>query len=149
MRILITNDDGIQAPGIAALYRCLEGLGERFVVAPARHQSASGHALTVREPLRVQTVRVPLAFEGYAVEGRPADCVKLALTHLLADKPDLIVSGINDGANTGLNVLYSGTVAAATVPSKWRMRLVKLAGFAALAVGLALLAGIVFASLGG
>lgn len=113
MRILITNDDGILAPGIVALYRCLEGLGRLDVVAPATHQSATGHGITVYEPIRVQAVQVQSTFEGFAVEGRPADCVKLALTHLLKEKPDLVISGINDGSNAGMNVIYSGTVAAA------------------------------------
>lgn len=113
MRILLTNDDGILAPGLAAMRRQLVTLGEVDVVAPATPQSAAAHAITVPGPIAVRHVRVGEAFEGYAVDGRPADCVKLALGPLLPHRPDLVVSGINDGANVAINVLYSGTVAAA------------------------------------
>ncbi len=114
MRILLTNDDGIYAPGLRALRLELLKLGEVLVVAPAAEQSAAGHSVTLMTPLIVQEVqddqKGPL---GWAVEGRPADCVKLALRELLPWTPDLVVSGMNSGANTGINVLYSGTVAAA------------------------------------
>jgi 5'-nucleotidase len=114
MRILLTNDDGIYAPGLRALLPELRKLGEVSVVAPAAEQSAVGHSVTLTTPLVVQEVldddKRPL---GWAVEGRPADCVKLALRELLAETPDLIVSGLNAGSNAGINVLYSGTVAAA------------------------------------
>jgi 5'-nucleotidase len=114
MRILLTNDDGIYAPGLRALRPELAKLGEVVVVAPATEQSAVGHSVTLTTPLIVQEVsdeeQRPL---GWAVEGRPADCVKLALRELLPQPPDLIVSGLNAGANAGINVLYSGTVAAA------------------------------------
>src|SRR4051794_14056266 len=114
MRILLTNDDGIYAPGLRALLPELRKLGEVVVVAPATEQSAVGHSVTLMTPLIVQEVldenRQPL---GWAVEGRPADCVKLALRELLAEPPDLVVSGLNAGSNAGINVLYSGTVAAA------------------------------------
>lgn len=114
MRILLTNDDGIYAPGLRALRPELMKLGEVVVVAPAAEQSAVGHSVTLTTPLIVQEVldesRRPM---GWAVEGKPADCVKLALRELLPWTPDLIVSGINAGANSGINVLYSGTVAAA------------------------------------
>lgn len=114
MRILLTNDDGIYAPGLRALRPELRRLGEVVVVAPAAEQSAVGHSVTLTTPLVVQEVideeQQPL---GWAVEGRPADCVKLALRELLPEPPDLIVSGLNAGANAGINVLYSGTVAAA------------------------------------
>jgi 5'-nucleotidase len=114
MRILLTNDDGIYAPGLRALLPELRKLGEVVVVAPAAEQSAVGHSVTLTTPLVVQEVlddqRKPL---GWAVEGRPADCVKLALRELLQQMPDLIVSGLNAGSNAGINVLYSGTVAAA------------------------------------
>ncbi len=113
MLILLTNDDGIRAPGIAALYRALTGLGEVKVVAPETVQSATGHGITLATPLLSQEVTVENAFTGTAVDGRPADCVKVAVTHLLPRMPDLVVSGINSGANVGINVLYSGTVAAA------------------------------------
>jgi 5'-nucleotidase len=114
MRILLTNDDGIYAPGLRALRPELAKLGEVTVVAPATEQSAVGHSVTLTTPLVVQEVlderKEPL---GWAVEGRPADCVKLALRELLPGPPDLIVSGLNAGSNAGINVLYSGTVAAA------------------------------------
>ncbi|MBM4069911.1 MAG: 5'/3'-nucleotidase SurE [Planctomycetes bacterium] len=114
MRILLTNDDGVYAPGLRALRLELMKLGEVTVVAPAGEQSAVGHSITLLTPLLVQEVldetNQPL---GWAVEGRPADCVKLALLELLREPPDLIVSGLNAGSNAGINVLYSGTVAAA------------------------------------
>jgi 5'-nucleotidase len=114
MRILLTNDDGIYAPGLRALRPELQKLGEVVVVAPAAEQSAVGHSVTLTTPLVVQEVlddeREPL---GWAVEGRPADCVKLAIRELLEQPPDVLVSGLNAGSNAGINVLYSGTVAAA------------------------------------
>src|SRR3954453_675427 len=114
MRILLTNDDGIYAPGLRALRPELQKLGEVVVVAPATEQSAVGHSGTLTTPLVVQEVlaeqRRPL---GWAVEGRPADCVKLAIRELLEEPPDVLVSGLNAGSNAGINVLYSGTVAAA------------------------------------
>src|SRR5579872_1489105 len=114
MRILLTNDDGIYAPGLLALREELLKLGEVTVVAPATEQSAAGHSVTLLVPLLVQEVfDDQKRFVGWAVEGRPADCVKLALLELLPDPPDLIVSGLNAGSNAGINVLYSGTVAAA------------------------------------
>lgn len=113
MRLLLTNDDGILAPGLEALYEAMEDLGEVTVVAPATPQSASGHAITVRAPLAVQRVHVNGKFYGLSVDGRPADCVKLAMVELLEHRPDFVLSGINAGANTGINVLYSGTVAGA------------------------------------
>ena len=113
MRILLTNDDGVHAPGLLALRRELRQLGEVVVVAPAAEQSAVGHSITLSTPLIVQQVFDGKEFVGWAVEGRPADCVKLALLELLPDAPDLVVSGLNAGSNAGINVLYSGTVAAA------------------------------------
>jgi 5'-nucleotidase len=114
VRILLTNDDGIYAPGLRALRLELRKLGEVTVVAPATEQSAAGHSVTLTTPLVVQEVldeeSQPM---GWAVEGRPADCVKLALRELLPEQPDIIVSGLNAGSNAGINVLYSGTVAAA------------------------------------
>jgi 5'-nucleotidase len=121
VRILLTNDDGIYAPGLRALRPELRKLGEVTVVAPAAEQSAVGHSVTLTTPLVVQEVLDeeggPL---GWAVEGRPADCVKLALRELLPEPPDLIVSGLNAGSNAGINVLYSGTVAAAIEGSFFR-----------------------------
>jgi 5'/3'-nucleotidase len=114
MRILLTNDDGVYAPGLRALRKELLQLGEVTVVAPATEQSAVGHSVTLLTPLLVQELLdEEQHFLGWAVEGRPADCVKLALLELLPDPPDLVVSGMNAGANAGINVLYSGTVAAA------------------------------------
>ncbi len=114
MRILLTNDDGVYAPGLRALRKELQKLGEVIVVAPATEQSAVGHSITLLTPLLVQeVVDEQNQFMGWAVEGRPADCVKLALLELLPVPPDLLVSGLNAGSNAGINVLYSGTVAAA------------------------------------
>ncbi len=114
MRILLTNDDGVYAPGLRALRKELQQLGEVVVVAPATEQSAVGHSITLLTPLLVQEVLDEQnQFLGWAVEGRPADCVKLALLELLPEPPDLLVSGLNAGSNAGINVLYSGTVAAA------------------------------------
>jgi 5'-nucleotidase len=111
--ILITNDDGIFAPGLKALKNALEPLGRVVVVAPDAERSASGHALTMVQTLRVAEVDLDGIPFGRAVNGTPADCVKLAINNLLEQKPDLVVSGINPGPNTGTNVLYSGTVSAA------------------------------------
>ena len=113
MRILVTNDDGILAPGILALRRAVADLGEVTVVAPVAPQSAVGHGITLTDPIRVHRVLLGDGAVGHGVQGRPADCVKLALLELMPERPDLVVSGVNLGANTGINVLYSGTVAAA------------------------------------
>src|SRR5262245_5455263 len=114
MHILLTNDDGVYAPGLRALRAELKKLGEVMVVAPATEQSAVGHSITLLTPLLVQEVLDENNESmGWAVEGRPADCVKLALLELLPEPPDLVVSGLNAGANAGINILYSGTVAAA------------------------------------
>jgi len=111
--ILLTNDDGIRAPGLVAMYRALSGIGEIHVVAPETVQSATGHGITLTTPLLTQRVTVEETFTGTSVDGRPADCVKLAVAKLLPRPPDLVVSGMNSGANVGINVIYSGTVAAA------------------------------------
>ncbi|MDX2130828.1 MAG: 5'/3'-nucleotidase SurE [Planctomycetota bacterium] len=142
MRILLTNDDGIRAPGIGAMYEALIDLHRRHggmprvpdeasraprdvvhVIAPLTVQSATSHGVTYHTPLMVGEETVELAgsakFEGLSVDGRPADCVKLAIANLWPERfgegsrPDLVVSGMNDGANVGVNVIYSGTVAAA------------------------------------
>ena len=114
MRILLTNDDGIYAPGLRALRLELQKIGTVEVVAPATEQSATGHSVTLNNPIVVQEIYdEKMARIGWAVEGRPADCVKLALRELLGYRPDIIVSGLNAGSNAGINVLYSGTVAAA------------------------------------
>lgn len=115
--ILVCNDDGIDAPGLAALAEAMRDLGDVRVVAPATEQSAVGHAITVRDPVRVfgRTLELPSgALEVHSVTGTPADCVKLAVNQLLPRRPDLVVSGINRGPNTAVNVIYSGTVSAAT-----------------------------------
>ena len=115
--VLVSNDDGIDAAGIAALVAALDELGTLAVVAPFEEQSAVGHGITVRDPMRVHAV----PFDGpsgpvwaRAVTGTPADCVKIAVQKLLPRAPDIVVSGINHGPNTAVNVIYSGTVSAAT-----------------------------------
>jgi len=117
VRILISNDDGIFADGIIALRESLESCREIrkiYVVAPDRERSAIGHGITMHKPLRAKEVRYPGEKSvGWMVDGTPADCVKLALEELLGEPPDLVVSGINQGANLGTDVLYSGTVSAA------------------------------------
>ncbi|UCF63680.1 MAG: 5'/3'-nucleotidase SurE [bacterium] len=112
--ILVTNDDGVHAPGIYALYQAMRDLGNAQVVAPESERSAVGHALTISDPLRVWAVDRYGENFGHAVNGTPADCVKLAVKSILNKKPDLVVSGINQGPNTAINVIYSGTVSAAT-----------------------------------
>jgi hypothetical protein len=109
MKILISNDDGFTAPGIVALYEALRGLADVEVVAPEHNNSAKSNALTLHSPLSVHTA--PNGFRY--VNGTPADCVHIALTGLLGYRPDLVVSGINNGANMGDDTIYSGTVGAA------------------------------------
>lgn len=113
--ILVSNDDGVNAPGISALAEAMVRLGQVYVVAPLLEQSAVGHAITLRDPVRAFPVDASMhgAARVYGVQGTPADCVKLAVQKLLPRKPDLVISGINRGANTALNVIYSGTVSAA------------------------------------
>lgn len=113
MKILLTNDDGIFAPGLAAMYRELVKLGEVTVVAPDSVQSGASHSVTFSRPLACNKVDMDGCFTGYSVQGSPADCVKLACMELHHGPVDLLVSGINNGANAGINVYYSGTVAAA------------------------------------
>ncbi|MBI5186190.1 MAG: 5'/3'-nucleotidase SurE [Nitrospinae bacterium] len=112
--ILLTNDDGIRAPGLRALYESIKEVDEVCVVAPETEMSAVGHAITLSDPLRVKEIMKNGGFFGYAVSGTPADCVKIALKAILRKKPDMVLSGINQGANVGTNVIYSGTVSAAT-----------------------------------
>ena len=128
MQILLTNDDGIFAPGLAAMYKQLVKIGNVTVAAPANSQSGASHSITYKQPLVCNKVDVNGQFTGYSVQGSPADCVKLALMELLEEKVDLLVSGINNGANVGINVLYSGTVAAAAEGA--------LLGFPAVAVSM-------------
>jgi 5'-nucleotidase len=113
MRILITNDDGIHAPGLIALCGALRQLGDVTAVAPERPRSACGHAITLHKPLRVWPVEMPDGATGYASNGTPADCVALGVSDHLGGAPDLVVSGINLGPNLGVDMTYSGTVAAA------------------------------------
>jgi 5'-nucleotidase len=114
MRFLVSNDDGIQAPGINALRKALEDIGEVTVVAPDRERSATGHGITVTRPLRTKEIEYQNSNSiGYSVDGTPADCVKLGLEALMTEPPDLVISGINLGPNLGTDVLYSGTVSAA------------------------------------
>ena len=114
MHILLTNDDGIFAPGLAAIYKRLTDLGKITVAAPSDVQSGAGHAISLSE-IRCKQVNVNSLFAGYSVDGSPADCVKLALNEMVpAEDPiDLVISGMNHGANVGINIFYSGTVAGA------------------------------------
>ena len=112
--ILVTNDDGINAPGLKALVEVAAELGEPFVVAPDSPQSGQGHAITLKDPLRLKKVKVFEGIEAYECSGTPVDCVKMAKSILLKDREiDMCVSGINHGANHSLNILYSGTMSAA------------------------------------
>ncbi|MDA8334911.1 MAG: 5'/3'-nucleotidase SurE [Peptococcaceae bacterium] len=114
MRVLLANDDGIEAAGITALRQVLEDLDwEVYVSAPDRERSAVGHGITVHRPLRVRKYVWGEKSRGWSVDGTPADCVKLALENFLPQPPDLVISGINLGPNLGTDVLYSGTVSAA------------------------------------
>jgi 5'-nucleotidase len=111
--ILVTNDDGITAPGIAALVEVMKTLGDVVVVAPDKPQSGMGHAITINSTLRINKVKVYGVLEEYSCSGTPVDCVKIAVNKILKRKPDLCVSGINHGSNMSINVIYSGTMSAA------------------------------------
>jgi 5'-nucleotidase len=111
---LLTNDDGIQAPGLYALVQEIQKIGDVVVVAPNSERSAVGHAITIADPLRVLPFEKNGKFFGHAVKGTPADCVKIGHWAILDRKPDAVISGINLGPNTGINTIYSGTVSAAT-----------------------------------
>lgn len=114
-QILISNDDGIESDGIKALWRVIRKFADVYVVAPHAQQSAVGHSITVANPIRARRNLIDKNFFGYAVEGSPADSVKLAVRNILKGKKiDLLISGINHGANTSVNIIYSGTVSAAT-----------------------------------
>jgi len=113
MKILLTNDDGYNAPGILALYEALKSDHKVILIAPDREKSAVGHGITLNEPLRINKINVSGNSPGYAIAGTPADCVKLGLFEFFKTKPDLVISGINPGSNTGININYSGTVGAA------------------------------------
>ena len=111
--ILITNDDGVTAPGIRNLVEAVKDLGKVIVVAPDKAQSGMGHAITIGHPLRMNKVDIFEGVEAWQVSGTPVDCVKLAVDKILHGKPDLCLSGINHGANHSINVIYSGTMSAA------------------------------------
>lgn len=113
MNILVSNDDGIDSAGIFALVEKLKEIAEITVVAPLKEQSAIGHAITMQVPLRVINYYKNGDFFGYAVDGTPADCVKIGIKNIMKTPPDLVVSGINHGSNTAINIIYSGTVSAA------------------------------------
>jgi 5'-nucleotidase len=111
--ILITNDDGIMSPGIRQLIKLMRMLGDVIVVAPDKPQSAMGHAITIADPLRLQQMHIDGKHIEYGCSGTPVDCVKLAVDKILFGKPDMLVSGINHGSNSSINVIYSGTMSAA------------------------------------
>lgn len=111
--ILITNDDGITAPGIRNLVEAMRPFGRVVIVAPDSPQSAMGHAITISKPLRLDRVEIFEGIESWQCSGTPVDCVKLAVNKILHRKPDLLVSGINHGSNSSINVIYSGTMSAA------------------------------------
>ncbi|MFL5762818.1 MAG: 5'/3'-nucleotidase SurE [Bacteroidia bacterium] len=111
--ILVTNDDGVTAPGIAALVDVMRTLGDVVVIAPDKPQSGMGHAITINSTLRINKINVYGVQEEYSCTGTPVDCVKIAINKLLKRKPDLVVSGINHGSNMSINVIYSGTMSAA------------------------------------
>lgn len=111
--ILVTNDDGITAPGLRELANAMRQLGEVIVVAPDSPQSGMGHAITINRPLRLDQVEVFEGIKAWQSSGTPVDCVKLAVNKILHRKPDLCVSGINHGSNSSINIIYSGTMSAA------------------------------------
>jgi len=112
-KILITNDDSIEAPGIRKLIAIMRQIGDVIIMAPDKPQSGMGHAITVATPLRIKHIKKEKDYDEYSCNGTPVDCIKLAEKVILHGKPDLIVSGINHGSNTSVNVIYSGTIAAA------------------------------------
>ncbi|MBW6458422.1 MAG: 5'/3'-nucleotidase SurE [FCB group bacterium] len=113
MNILLVNDDGIDAQGLSVLFAAVQDLGTITIVAPDGERSAVSHSITLDKPMPLRRFVKDGLFEGYALRGTPADCVKLALTEIMSSPPDLVISGINLGSNTGLNVIYSGTVGGA------------------------------------
>ncbi|MFC1816149.1 5'/3'-nucleotidase SurE [Thermodesulfobacteriota bacterium] len=113
MNILLTNDDGIYAHGLWVIYKQFAKQHTVTVVAPDRERSAVGHSITLQKPLRLKLVEINGGYQGYAVSGTPVDCIKLGVLEVLDTKPDIVISGINPGANVGVNINYSGTVSAA------------------------------------
>lgn len=112
-KLLLTNDDGINAPGIAALADSLKTIGDIYIVAPISEMSAMGHAITLSDPIKMVEISKGGEFFGYGIGGTPSDCVKLAIHGQIVPKPDLVISGINQGGNLGIDIIYSGTVAGA------------------------------------
>lgn len=130
MRVLLTNDDGLSSPGLLALARAMKSAADTFVVAPEHERSAASHAITLHKPLRVvQAVLGDTGLPAWATNGTPADCVVLAVLDLLGSPPDVVVSGINVGANLGMDLIYSGTVSGAVEAT--------LFGIAAIAISVA------------
>jgi 5'-nucleotidase len=121
LTILLTNDDGYGAVGIKHLYNALSARHEVFVAAPQAEHSGVGHAFTFNKPLQFMPIPESCGLPGFAVKGTPSDCVKFALSYLLHKKPDIVISGINDGENSGISNFYSGTVAAAREGAFWRL----------------------------
>src|SRR5258708_1185765 len=113
MKILLTNDDGIDAPGLKALFDAVRELGDVAISAPVKQASATGHSISLNFPFKVEPIQWPGSSYAFKVASTPADCVRTAVLKLLPWKPDLVISGINQGANYGTLILYSGTVAAA------------------------------------
>jgi len=111
--ILVTNDDGVSAPGISCLTDIMREIGDVLVVAPDKPQSGMGHAITVSQPLRLQRIHTHGNYRKYTCSGTPVDCVKLAINKIICGKPDLLVAGINHGSNSSINIIYSGTMSAA------------------------------------
>ncbi|VAX25226.1 5'-nucleotidase SurE [hydrothermal vent metagenome] len=114
MKFLLTNDDGIEAEGLKTMARALSDIGDVTVVAPETEMSAVGHSITIADPLRVRRVFRDKTLFGTAVNGTPADCVKIAIKAIMKQPPDMVISGINHGQNVATNIIYSGTVSAAT-----------------------------------
>ena len=112
--ILITNDDGIFSQGIFTLWQAVKNISNTIIVAPKSQQSATSHALTLSKPLKISDIKRSNGFHGWGVNGTPTDCVKIGLRTIVKSKPDLLISGINQGANLGNNIIYSGTVSAAS-----------------------------------
>ncbi len=112
LQILVTNDDGVNAPGIRFLIDVMKEFGDITVMAPDKSQSGTGHAITFSEPLRIKTIEERKGYKEYSCNGTPVDCVKLAENVILKSRPDLLVSGVNHGSNASINVIYSGTMAA-------------------------------------
>lgn len=147
MNILLTNDDGIYSEGLWALYKRFSQSHAVTVIAPDREKSAVGHGITLHQPLRATLVNVNKDYPGYAVNGTPADCIKIGIMEILDTKPDMVISGINPGANVGVNINYSGTVAAAREAALYKlpgiavsMKGIQLANFDAAAIFTVMLA---------